>query len=111
VVVVEMSKTERDVGHHPRSQSIYGDIVHQTSGQEKHAGQASPFIPTSKQDINKCDGNHATQNVQEQQDLSSMQMEQRNNGKTTYHTVENQNTNTECVPEDPSDVICAKKFL
>ena len=31
-VVVEMSKTERDVEHHPRSQSIYGDIVHQPSG-------------------------------------------------------------------------------
>ena len=81
------------------------------SRQKKHAGQASPFIPTSKQDINKGDGNHATRNGQEHQDLSSMQMEQRNNGKTTYHMVENQNTNNECVPEDPSDVICVKKFL
>jgi len=40
-----------------------------------------------------------------------MQMVQRNNEKTTYHTEGNQKTNTECVPDDPSDVICAKKIL
>jgi len=110
-VVVEMSKTERDVEHHSRSQSIYGDIVHQPSGQEKHEEQAPPFIPKRKQDINKRDSNQAKRNVQGEQDLSSMQMVQRNNETTTYHTERNQNTNTECAPDDPSDVICAKKIL
>jgi len=29
----------------------------------------------------------------------------------TFHMVGSQNANTECAPEDPSDVICAKKIL
>ena len=109
-VMVGTPKIGREVVKNPRSQSIYGGVLHRPSGQDKHEGQASPFIPTCKQEINKCASNHVKQNVREQQDLSSIKMYQRNNEKMTYHMVGRQNTTTEYATKDPSDVTDAKKI-
>ena len=95
----------------PQSQSIYGGILHRPSGQDEHEGQASQFIPTCKQEINKCDSNHAKQYVRGQHDLSSIKPEQRNNKEMTYHMEGRQNTTTECATKDPSDATGVKKIL
>jgi len=68
-MVVEMSKTERDVDHQPRSQSIYGDIVHPSFQQRKYA----PNIYTQQA---TCPGGISREN------LSSFHEHRRNNKET-----------------------------
>jgi len=91
--MVEMSKTEKDIGHHPRSHSVSEDNLHQSSVSDKR---------------NEHDNKHATMAGT---NLASLNVDHGNNGKTTNHMAGSISTDTECAITVSRDVICTKKIL